>query len=66
MFLARFFREVAASYGIYTAFWILAVCCFLGFLFSASPLLPETKGKTFDEIQDILNKRTTDPKPEAV
>ncbi|KAL0861030.1 hypothetical protein ABMA27_009552 [Loxostege sticticalis] len=52
----RFFRDVAASYGIYTAFWILAVCCGIGFVFSAT-LLPETKGKTFDEIQDMLNKR---------
>ncbi|KAL4708548.1 hypothetical protein ACJJTC_014156, partial [Scirpophaga incertulas] len=51
----RFFREVAASYGIYTAFWILAVCCGFGFIFSAT-LLPETKGKTFDEIQEMLNK----------
>ncbi|CAG9569203.1 unnamed protein product [Danaus chrysippus] len=62
----RFFREVAASSGMYTAFWVLSVCCFLGFIFSVSPLLPETKGKTFDEIQDMLNKRTPDPKPEAV
>ncbi|XP_063834562.1 facilitated trehalose transporter Tret1-like [Ostrinia nubilalis] len=52
----RFFRDVAASYGIYTAFWILAVCCGIGFVFSAT-LLPETKGKTFDEIQDMLNNR---------
>ncbi|KAM3959862.1 facilitated trehalose transporter Tret1 [Aphomia sociella] len=52
----RFFRDVAASYGIYTAFWILAVCCGIGFIFSAT-LLPETKGKTFDEIQDMLNNR---------
>lgn len=52
----RFFREVAASYGIYTAFWILAICCGLGFIFSVT-MLPETKGKTFDEIQDMLNNR---------
>ncbi|KAG6451216.1 hypothetical protein O3G_MSEX007002 [Manduca sexta] len=52
----RFFRDVAASYGIYTAFWILAVCCGIGFIFSIT-LLPETKGKTFDEIQDMLNNR---------
>ncbi|RVE44063.1 hypothetical protein evm_011300 [Chilo suppressalis] len=51
----RFFRDVAASYGIYTAFWILAICCGFGFIFSAT-LLPETKGKTFDEIQEMLNK----------
>ncbi|CAH2096900.1 unnamed protein product [Euphydryas editha] len=62
----RFFREVASSYGIYTAFWILAICCGLGFIFSISPLLPETKGKTFDEIQDMLNNRTKEPKPVAV
>ncbi|XP_050554109.1 facilitated trehalose transporter Tret1 [Spodoptera frugiperda] len=60
----RFFRDVAASYGIYTAFWILAVCCGIGFIFSAT-LLPETKGKTFDEIQDMLNNnnKTKEVKP---
>ncbi|XP_053619486.1 facilitated trehalose transporter Tret1-like isoform X1 [Plodia interpunctella] len=57
----RFFRDVAASYGIYTAFWILAVCCGIGFIFSAT-LLPETKGKTFDEIQDLLNNRSKEEK----
>ncbi|XP_046973109.1 facilitated trehalose transporter Tret1-like [Vanessa cardui] len=62
----RFFRDVAASYGIYTAFWILAVCCGFGFIFSISPMLPETKGKTFDEIQDMLNNRTKNPNPEPV
>ncbi|XP_026322911.1 facilitated trehalose transporter Tret1-like [Hyposmocoma kahamanoa] len=61
----RFFRDVAASYGIYTAFWVLAVCCGVGFVFSAT-LLPETKGKTFDEIQDMLNNRSKEPKPVAV
>ncbi|XP_069363062.1 facilitated trehalose transporter Tret1-like isoform X2 [Maniola hyperantus] len=62
----RFFRDVAASYGIYTAFWVLAVCCGLGFVFSISPWLPETKGKTFDEIQDMLNNRSSEPKPVPV
>lgn len=61
----RFFRDVAASYGIYTAFWILAVCCGIGFLFSVT-LLPETKGKTFDEIQDMLNNRKPEEKPDDV
>ncbi|XP_047525556.1 facilitated trehalose transporter Tret1-like [Pieris napi] len=59
----RFFRDVAASYGIYTAFWVLAICCGFGFIFSISPLLPETKGKTFDEIQDMLNNRSNENKP---
>ncbi|VVD00683.1 facilitated trehalose transporter Tret1-like [Leptidea sinapis] len=59
----RFFRDVAASYGIYTAFWILAICCGFGFIFSISPLLPETKGKTFDEIQEMLNKGSKEVKP---
>ncbi|XP_072934348.1 facilitated trehalose transporter Tret1-like [Epargyreus clarus] len=59
----RFFRDVAASYGIYTAFWILAICCGFGFVFSISPMLPETKGKTFDEIQDMLNNRSKEIKP---
>ncbi|GBP06278.1 Facilitated trehalose transporter Tret1 [Eumeta japonica] len=60
----RFFRDVEASYGIYTAFWILAVCCGIGFIFSVT-MLPETKGKTFDEIQDMLNNRSKDKTTEA-
>jgi hypothetical protein len=56
LLFSRFFRDVAASYGIYTAFWILAVCCGVGFVFSVT-LLPETKGKTFDEIQEMLNRK---------
>ncbi|XP_048001760.1 facilitated trehalose transporter Tret1-like [Leguminivora glycinivorella] len=61
----RFFREVEASYGIYTAFWILAVCCGFGFIFSAA-FLPETKGKTFDEIQEMLNKSNNEEEPKPV
>lgn len=48
--------------GIYTTFWIYSICCFSGgiifFIFS-----PETKGKTLEEIQDILhlsNKKNID------
>ncbi|XP_045539843.1 facilitated trehalose transporter Tret1 [Papilio machaon] len=59
----RFFRDVAAAYGIYTAFWVLAVCCGAGFLFSVSSLLPETRGKTFDQIQQMLNKSKEDTSP---
>ncbi|XP_037967373.2 facilitated trehalose transporter Tret1 [Plutella xylostella] len=61
----RFFRDVESSYGIYTAFWILAACCGVGFLFSVT-LLPETKGKTFDEIQDMLNKKDKSKEVEPV
>ena len=39
--------------GAYGTFWLYGVICFLGFLF-VKKYLPETKGKTLEEIEDEL------------
>ncbi|XP_074041135.1 facilitated trehalose transporter Tret1-like [Leptinotarsa decemlineata] len=40
--------------GVYSCFGIFTVCCFLIFIFMYF-LLPETRGKSFSEIQELLN-----------
>ena len=49
----KFFVNIK-SLGDEWAFWIFAIFCFLSIFFFIF-LLPETKGKTLQEIQDILN-----------
>ncbi|KAL4143719.1 hypothetical protein QTP88_006014 [Uroleucon formosanum] len=54
--LTNLFSKVSDAIGIYSVFWIFAVCCILALLFTAF-LLPQTEGKTLQEIQDILHGR---------
>ncbi|KAK4874657.1 hypothetical protein RN001_014017 [Aquatica leii] len=49
----KIFSPVAAAWGVYTMFWIFAGVCILGVFFGLF-ILPETKGKSFDEIQTML------------
>lgn len=42
--------------GIHTTFWVFAVCCFTGTILFYY-ITPETKGKTLEEIQAILNPK---------
>lgn len=46
-------QDVLTSAG---AFWMFGICCFIGSLFGLF-VLPETKGKTQEEIQEIFNKK---------
>ncbi|KAF5280031.1 hypothetical protein FQR65_LT03286 [Abscondita terminalis] len=57
--LLRFFQPLSDELGVYVMFWFFGAVCILGFLFGIF-FLPETKGKTFSEIQDILDKRKTE------
>lgn len=50
------FSRMCAAIGIHFAFWMYSVFCILALLFTAF-LLPETEGKTQQEIQDILHGR---------
>jgi hypothetical protein len=52
----RYFSAVAAAVGMYVAFWIFGVCCVVAFFFTLF-VVPETKGKSLTEIQDILAGR---------
>ncbi|KAL0267507.1 UNVERIFIED_CONTAM: hypothetical protein PYX00_009759 [Menopon gallinae] len=54
--MTKSFGFIMTYLGSYSAFWIFSVCCGLGGVFVYF-LLPETKGKTLDEIQEILNKK---------
>ncbi|XP_025834956.1 facilitated trehalose transporter Tret1-like [Agrilus planipennis] len=47
---------ISENWGTYTMFWFYASTCFLGSIFILI-FLPETKNKTFDEIQKKLNNK---------
>lgn len=50
------FAPISENLGLYTAFYIYAVTNIFAVLFSAL-LLPETKGKSIEEIEDHLKKK---------
>lgn len=54
-FLTKFFSNVTEVIGLSFSFWIFTVCCFFGFFF-VHFYVPETTGKSLQEVQDILNK----------
>ena len=57
LFLVTFgFEILNEAAGIYTSFWIYAACCFFGSL-TLFFIMPETKGKNLEEIQEILDKK---------
>ncbi|XP_073963516.1 facilitated trehalose transporter Tret1 [Choristoneura fumiferana] len=51
--VTRYFGPISEALGMYVAFWIFGVCCVGAFFFTLF-LVPETKGKSFAEIQDML------------
>ena len=56
------FQALNSFGGIHTTFWIFATCCLLGTLV-VYWITPETKGKSLEEIQAILNPK--EKKPES-
>ncbi|XP_044594914.1 facilitated trehalose transporter Tret1-1-like [Cotesia glomerata] len=52
--ITKYFSNIAAAWGQYTAFWLFGVFCVLSVLFTVF-ILPETKGKSLQEIQDELS-----------
>lgn len=54
--IAALFLPVVGSYGYYAMFLFWAVCTFLYFL-TATFLLPETKGRTLEEIEKYFEGR---------
>ncbi|XP_075986472.1 facilitated trehalose transporter Tret1 [Anticarsia gemmatalis] len=61
--ITRYFSAIAAALGMGYTFFIFGICCVLAFFFTLF-LVPETKGKSFQEIQDMLSGRTSSPKSE--
>lgn len=53
-FLNKFYLIFAELFGMYINYFIYAISCFSGVIFTLT-YVPETKGKTLQEIQDILN-----------
>lgn len=60
---AKFFEPLSNAWGRYTMFWIFAGTCVLGFFFVWF-FVPETKGRTFAEIQESLNGKKKEKKDE--
>jgi hypothetical protein len=53
--IASLFLPVVGNYGFYAMFLFWAGCTTLYFITSAF-FLPETKGKTLEEIEEIFNR----------
>ncbi|CAH0721286.1 unnamed protein product, partial [Brenthis ino] len=51
--VTKFFPTISDSIGMHVGFFIFAVCCTCAFFFTLF-LVPETKGKSFQEIQEML------------
>ncbi|KXJ79172.1 hypothetical protein RP20_CCG002050, partial [Aedes albopictus] len=54
----KMFQVISDGAGTYVAFWIFSICT-AGTTVMMYFFVPETKGKSFDEIQDMM-QRTTD------
>ncbi|XP_057339495.1 uncharacterized protein LOC130676995 [Microplitis mediator] len=52
--ITKYFSNIALAFGQYTAFWLFGVFCILSVLFTVF-ILPETKGKSLQEIQNELS-----------
>ncbi|XP_022919965.1 facilitated trehalose transporter Tret1-like [Onthophagus taurus] len=54
--VSKFFKPLSNAIGIYSVFYIFCGICIAGTLF-VFIFLPETKGKNFQEIQEIIHKK---------
>lgn len=63
--VTRFYADLASSFGIHTTFWIFAVISAIGTVFVFF-IVPETKGKTLDEIQRELGGSAPAPSSATV
>ncbi|CAH0597622.1 unnamed protein product [Chrysodeixis includens] len=52
--ITRYFSALAAATGMGVTFFIFGACCVVSFFFTLF-LIPETKGKSFHEIQELLS-----------
>ena len=53
-FITKFSSNLQDAFGAYTLYWVFMVFCVISVLFTVM-ILPETKGKSLQQIQDELN-----------
>jgi Sugar (and other) transporter len=58
--LTKTFDDMSSTMTPAGAFWLFAAFCFVGVIFTAF-FLPETKGKTYNEIQDFFGNNEAKP-----
>ncbi|VVC25778.1 Sugar/inositol transporter,Major facilitator superfamily domain,Major facilitator, sugar transporter- [Cinara cedri] len=61
--VTKFFTTLVSAIYIYNTFWLFTFFSVLGTLFVLF-IVPETKGKTLDEIQELLGAEPIIPSPE--
>lgn len=54
--VAKCYQSIKDNFGHYTVFWSFASVAYLG-VFFVYFLVPETKGKTLEEVQDTMQER---------
>lgn len=57
--IAKFFQFMKDDFGMHVPFFLFAAFCLIGFVFSYY-CIPETKGKTLEDIQLFLKGQTSD------
>ncbi|KAF2880842.1 hypothetical protein ILUMI_25331 [Ignelater luminosus] len=57
--ISKLFQVLTSNFGLYVPFYLFSGCCFLGTIFSYY-CMPETKGKTLEEIQQSLKGNRID------
>lgn len=62
--ITRFFTNMRAAMGDHGTFFLFGGCCVASFFFTLF-LVPETKGKSFQEIQDMLAGRSSEKSEKA-
>lgn len=60
----KFYEDIELAVGVYLNFWLYSLFGFMGTVFIYL-YLPETKGKTFAEIHQLMAELNTPTKPEV-
>lgn len=51
--VTKLYQSVKDAFGLYTVFWLFASVAYIGVFFTYF-FVPETKGKTLEEVQDNI------------